>query len=76
MLFVNGQFRYIRYADLSEELYDHTADPYEFTNLANDETMIATKRRLAAFLPKNETPPKNDVEEEKNKRKKMILLSH
>ena len=71
----DGQYRYIRYADLSEELYDHTTDPYEFTNLANDETMIATKRRLAAFLPKNETPPKT-MSRKKNKRKKMILLTH
>ena len=54
----DGQFRYIRYADLSEELYDHTNDPYEFTNLANDPSMLATKHRLAAFLPKHETLPK------------------
>ena len=54
----DGQFRYIRYADLSEELYDHTTDPYEFENLANDAKMRETKRRLAAFLPKHETVPK------------------
>jgi arylsulfatase A-like enzyme len=28
------QFRYIRYADGTEELYDHTVDPNELTNLA------------------------------------------
>jgi len=28
--------RYIRYADGSEELYDHRSDPNEWTNLAND----------------------------------------
>ena len=70
----DGQYRYIRYADLSEELYDHTTDPYEFTNLANDQTMMTTKRRLAAFLPKNETPPK-PISKKENKRKKPNLLT-
>ena len=30
------RWRYIRYADGSEELYDHDADPNEWTNLARD----------------------------------------
>ena len=58
-----------RYADLSEELYDHTTDPYEFTNLANDQTMTATKRRLAAFLPKNEARPTTLSRKNKYKKK-------
>ena len=29
-----GQWRYIRYASGGEELYDHEADPNEWTNLA------------------------------------------
>jgi arylsulfatase A-like enzyme len=28
------RWRYIRYADGSEELYDHQNDPHEWTNLA------------------------------------------
>ena len=28
------QWRYIRYANHGEELYDHTNDPHEWTNLA------------------------------------------
>jgi hypothetical protein len=28
------QWRYIRYQDGSEELYDHSKDPWEWTNLA------------------------------------------
>ena len=74
MLFVMGKYRYIRYADLSEELYDHTTDPYEFTNLADNQAMMTTKRRLAAFLPKNETPPKT-IPRKKNKRIKPNLLT-
>ena len=65
----DGRFRYIRYADDSEELYDHTTDPYEFTNLAHDQVMIATKRRLAAFLPKHESEQK-PISRQKTKRKR------
>src|SRR5690606_6990942 len=32
----SDRWRYIRYADASEELYDHDADPDEWTNLAGD----------------------------------------
>lgn len=45
------QWRYIRYADGSEELYDHAKDPYEWTNLAGDVGMSEIKARLAAALP-------------------------
>lgn len=31
-----GQWRYTRYHDGSEELYDHASDPYEWTNLARE----------------------------------------
>lgn len=30
------RYRYIRYSDGSEELYDHGADPYEWVNLADE----------------------------------------
>ena len=30
------RWRYIRYYDGSEELYDHTTDPWEWKNLAGD----------------------------------------
>ena len=29
------RYRYIRYSDGSEELYDHDSDPHEYTNMAN-----------------------------------------
>jgi arylsulfatase A-like enzyme len=44
------RWRYIRYSDGSEELYDHETDPMEWTNLASDPTHTATKNRLAAQL--------------------------
>lgn len=47
----DAQWRYIRYADGSEELYDHSKDPYEWKNLAGDKGLAETKARLAAALP-------------------------
>ena len=52
-----GRWRYIRYADGSEELYDHDADPNEWTNLAGDAKYAGTKRGLATFLPRKNVPP-------------------
>ncbi len=40
-------WRYTRYVDGSEELYDHRNDPYEWSNLARDEDQAQTKARLA-----------------------------
>jgi arylsulfatase A-like enzyme len=51
------QWRYIRYAAGSEELYDELKDPNEWTNLAGDARHIATKRELAKWLPKVDRPP-------------------
>ena len=32
----SGPWRYTRYRDGGEELYDQVSDPYEWTNLASD----------------------------------------
>jgi arylsulfatase A-like enzyme len=45
------RWRYIRYADGGEELYDHDADPYEWTNLAADAKYADVKKELAKRLP-------------------------
>ena len=47
----DSRWRYIRYADGSEELYDHQSDPCEWTNLAAraDSKMIRTE--LSRYLP-------------------------
>ncbi|MBA4147235.1 MAG: sulfatase [Verrucomicrobia bacterium] len=50
------QWRYIRYADGSEELYDHTKDPYEWTNLANDKKTQSVRADLARWFPKTNVP--------------------
>jgi len=48
------RWRYIRYADGSEELYDHDRDPYEWTNLAGDQRYAPTIRKLGVHLPGRE----------------------
>jgi len=50
-------WRYIRYADGSEELYDEKADPNEWTNLAADPRHSTTKAGLAKWLPKVDKAP-------------------
>lgn len=50
------KFRYIRYANGDEELYDHAADPKEWNNLAKDPKYEAAKKDLAALLPKENVP--------------------
>ncbi|MES2705674.1 MAG: sulfatase [Verrucomicrobiota bacterium] len=49
-------WRYTRYADGGEELYDHRNDPYEWTNLATKEEFAAKKLELAKFLPAKNAP--------------------
>jgi len=46
------RWRYIRYNDASEELYDHDADPLEWTNLATDPKYADVKQQLGQWLPK------------------------
>lgn len=44
------RWRYIRYSDGSEELYDHEADEMEWNNLAGESTHGRTKAQLAEEL--------------------------
>lgn len=47
-------WRYIRYANGDEELYDEAADPLEYTNLANRPEHAARKYELAKWLPESD----------------------
>ncbi len=51
------RWRYIRYADGSEELYDHNQDPNEWTNLARRSDMDPIISELRAFLPTRNAAP-------------------
>ena len=54
------RWRYIRYADGSEELYDHQVDPNEWNNLAAREAIapdhLKVIERLKNHLPKTNAP--------------------
>ena len=52
------RWRYIRYSNGNEELYDHSNDEYEWKNLAKNPEYTADIKRLSAFFPK--TNAKND----------------
>lgn len=52
----DDRYRYIRYRNGDEELYDEHSDPHEFTNLANRTEFAAAKAKLVNWLPKIEEP--------------------
>jgi arylsulfatase A-like enzyme len=56
------QWRYIQYADGSEELYDHRSDPHEWFNLAADVDYRATIQELKKWLPASDAYPEQDME--------------
>jgi len=49
-------WRYTRYYDGSEELYDHTQDHNEWNNLADFPEYTEVKKKLSAQLPQREAP--------------------
>lgn len=51
------RWRYIRYNDGTEELYDHNKDPMEWTNLALKPESVAVKKELSKWLPKVNAAP-------------------
>ncbi|YCM46906.1 sulfatase (plasmid) [Verrucomicrobiaceae bacterium 227] len=55
------RWRYIRYIDDTEELYDLRNDPEEWHNLAAKPEHAAIKAELAAAIPKNPAPLKEDT---------------
>lgn len=57
----DDRYRYIRYSNGDEELYDHRSDPYEWTNLASARGTERIKERLRAWLPKEDAPNAPEV---------------
>ena len=49
-------WRYIRYPDGSEELYDHRTDPHEWSNLAAMPGLESVKQRLGRQIPSDPAP--------------------
>lgn len=55
------RYRYIRYANGDEELYDHVADPHEWTNLAGRPDVTAIVAEHARWLPRRDAPVAPDL---------------
>jgi hypothetical protein len=53
------RWRFIRYRDGGQELYDHERDPNEWTNLASITKYSPQKTKLAKWLPSTNADPKN-----------------
>jgi choline-sulfatase len=49
-------WRYIHYADGSEELYDHRSDPHEWTNVVKAATSVGVISHHARWLPNPDGP--------------------
>ncbi len=67
------KWRYIRYADGGEELYDHAADPLEWKNLAKDPAQASVIAELRKHLPEKnveDSPTKAGKGQSKGKKKK------
>ena len=52
----SDRYRYIRYEDGSEELYDHDRDPNEWTNLADRKETAPIRQALGQLIPREESP--------------------
>ncbi len=66
-----ADWRYIRYADGSEELYNERSDANEWTNVAAKPEWSDIKKELAGFIPaKNAPPVERTISPAKKKNKK------
>lgn len=59
------RWRYIRYRDGGEELYDHENDPHEWHNLAEQADYAIIKSELAKLLPKHDAEPLGKLKKRK-----------
>ncbi|NDV61013.1 sulfatase [Puniceicoccales bacterium CK1056] len=64
------RYRYTRYDDGTEELYDHLKDPMERRNLITDPEMKPVVKQMRAYLPKHDEPrsPDNDIDKKRLRR--------
>lgn len=60
----SDRWRFICYADGSEELYDHEADPHEWTNLAGDDRFRDVLAEHRKWLPKHDAKQVPDLKPE------------
>ena len=68
------RWRYTRYRDGTEELYDHKNDPLEWTNLAGRKEYGELKGALARFFPKHNEPDAPSLGGRRRRRRKSGRL--
>ena len=51
------RWRYIRYHDGSEELYEHSNDPVAWDNLTSDPRHSSVIEQIRGWLPADDAPP-------------------
>jgi arylsulfatase A-like enzyme len=61
------RWRYIRYSDGTEELYDHDKDELEWNNLANVPGYADIKKELAKWLPTTNVPDLSEADKKKKR---------
>ncbi|QDT29764.1 sulfatase [Gimesia panareensis] len=67
----DNRYRLIRYQNGDEELYDHSQDPMEWKNLADDPRYADIKQKLAKWFPEKNAPDApHDPELGKNRKNK------
>ena len=66
---INRDWRYIRYGDNGEELYDLSEDPNEWTNLADDEKHADIIKQLRRTAPSSFAAPEMKL----NARKDLVI---
>jgi arylsulfatase A-like enzyme len=49
-----SKWRFTRYSDGSEELYDHRIDPYEWTNIAGIEDVKSVTEQISWWIPRDD----------------------
>ena len=76
--FRSETWRYIRYSDGGEELYNHDTDPYEWNNVADDDAFATVKAALAKWAPKTNVAelPRTQRAKKKPKKAKQQNLGH
>lgn len=73
---VTADWRYIRYADGSEELYHQRTDPHEWTNVTARVEHAGIKRELAKQIPAREaTPVESSAPPAKKKKKRAATAT-
>jgi arylsulfatase A-like enzyme len=66
---IHRDWRYIRYGEDGEELYDLREDPHEWSNLASDKKYASVKAELAKLAPKSFADPEPKL----NPRKDLLI---